>query len=307
MSRIVVLGSLNVDLVAQVPHLPRAGETIMAESLQTFPGGKGANQAAAAARLGGNVAIIGRVGNDAFGAMLLESLARDGVDISGVARDAQAPTGTALILVDPQGENVITVAAGANARLGPDEVRRALDSVDADGLLVLQLEIPPEIARHAIDAARRKGVRTLLNAAPAGRLDRSVLRGLDVLVVNEPETAALVGRPVEDARAAERAAVELHDLGAGLAVVTLGAAGSVFSIDGSAELVNPFTIEAVDSTAAGDAFVGALAVALSDGVPVREAVRLANAAGAGAASKAGAQSSLPHRTDLERLFGVIWP
>ena len=307
MSRIVVLGSLNVDLVAQVPHLPRAGETIMAESLQTFPGGKGANQAAAAARLGGNVAIIGRVGSDAFGAMLLESLARDGVDISGVARDPQAPTGTALILVDPQGENVITVAAGANARLGPDEIRRALESVDADGLLVLQLEIPPEIAQQAIDAARQKGVRTLLNAAPAGRLDRSVLRGLDVLVVNEPETAALVGRPVEDARAAERAAVELHDLGAGLAVVTLGAAGSVFCIDGRAELVNPFTIEAVDSTAAGDAFVGALAVALSDGVPVREAVRLANAAGAGAASKAGAQSSLPDRADLARLFGVQWP
>src|SRR5713226_953045 len=142
MGRIVVLGSLNVDLVARVPHLPRPGETVMAESLQTFPGGKGANQAAAAARLGGAVAMIGRVGNDAFGSLLLESLQRDGVDISGVARDPEAPTGTALILVDPQGENVITVAAGANASLGSDEVRRALDAVDPTGLLVLQLEIP---------------------------------------------------------------------------------------------------------------------------------------------------------------------
>lgn len=307
MGRIVVLGSLNVDLVAKVPHLPRPGETVMAESLQTFPGGKGANQAAAAARLGGAVAMIGRVGNDAFGSLLLENLRRDGVDINGVARDPEAPTGTALILVDPQGENVITVAAGANASLGSDEVRRALDAVDRTGLLVLQLEIPPSVARAAMEGARRNGIRTLLNAAPAGRLDPSLLAGLDVLVANEPETAALVGRPINDTPTAERAARELHEQGVGLAVVTLGAAGSVFCLDGSAERVDPFTVTAVDSTAAGDAFVGALAVALTDGIAVPQALRLANAAGAGAASKVGAQSSLPRRDDLERLFGVHWP
>lgn len=307
MGHIVVLGSLNVDLVARVPRLPRPGETIMAESLQTFPGGKGANQAAAAARLGGAVTIIGRVGSDAFGTMLLQSLERDGVNVSGVARDAQAPTGTALILVDPNGENVITVAAGANASLGGDEVRRALAALDPAGLLVLQLEIPPQVARAAIEGARRKHVRTLLNAAPAGRLDPSLLAGLDILVVNGPETAALVGRPVEDTRSAEYAAVELHQRGVQLAVVTLGAAGSVFCLNGSAERVDPFTVTAVDSTAAGDAFVGALAVALRDGIAVPGALRLANAAGAVAASKAGAQSSLPRRDDLERLFGVRWP
>jgi len=307
MGRIVVLGSLNVDLVARVPHLPRPGETIMAESLQTFPGGKGANQAAAAARLGGNVAMIGRVGDDAFGTMLVESLRRDGVDVSGVARDAKAPTGTALILVDPRGENVIAVAAGANASLSGDEVRRALAALDQASLLVLQLEIPPEVAGAAIEGARRNGIRTLLNAAPAGRLDPSLLVGLDVLVTNEPETAALVGRPVDDTRSAEHAAVELHQRGVQLAVVTLGAAGSVFCLDGSAEQVEPFTVTAVDSTAAGDAFVGALAVALSEGVAVPRALRLANAAGAGAAGSAGGQSSLPRRDDLERLFGVRWP
>jgi len=307
MGRIVVLGSLNVDLVARVPHLPRPGETIMAESLHTFPGGKGANQAAAAARLGGKVAMIGRVGDDAFGTMLVESLRRDGVDVSGVARDARAPTGTALILVDPQGQNVITVAAGANALLGEDEVRRALEAVDPTGLLVLQLEIPPEVAGAAIEGARRNGIRTLLNAAPAGRLDPSLLAGLDVLVTNEPETAALVGRPVDDTRSAEHAAIELHQRGVQLAVVTLGAAGSVFCLDGSAEQVEPFTVTAVDSTAAGDAFVGALAVALNEGVAVPRALRLANAAGAGAAGTVGAQSSLPRRDDLERLFGVHWP
>ena len=307
MGHIVVLGSLNVDLVANVSHLPRPGETVMAESLQTFPGGKGANQAAAAARLGGTVAIVGRVGTDAFGTLLLESLERDGVNVSGVARDEAAPTGTALILVDPNGENVITVAAGANASLGAGEVRRALAALDPTGLLVLQLEIPPPIARAAIEGARRKHVRILLNAAPAGRLDPSLLAGLDILVVNEPETAALVGRPVDDTRSAEYAAVELHQRGVQLAVVTLGAAGSVFCLNGSAERVDPFTVTAVDSTAAGDAFVGALAVALSDGVAVPRALRLANAAGAVAASRAGAQSSLPHRDDLERLFGVKWP
>ncbi len=307
MGRIVVLGSLNVDLVAQVSHLPAPGETVLADSLQTFPGGKGANQAAGAARLGGSVAMIGRVGNDAFGSMLLESLTRDGADITGVARDPQAPTGTALILVDPQGENVIAVSPGANANLGADEIRRALDAVDADGLLVLQLEIPPQVVREVIGSARRKGIRTLLNAAPAGRVKISDLVGLDVLVTNEPETSALVGWPVDDTPAAERAAVELHREGVHLAVVTLGAAGSVFCLDGSAEHVEPFRVTAVDSTAAGDAFVGALAVALSDGIEVSKALRLANAAGAGAASKAGAQSSLPHRGDLERLFGVRWP
>ncbi|HEY8737670.1 MAG TPA: ribokinase [Candidatus Dormibacteraeota bacterium] len=307
MGRIVVLGSLNVDLVAQVSHLPAPGETVLADSLQTFPGGKGANQAAGAARLGGSVAMIGRVGNDTFGSMLLKSLTRDGADITGVARDPDAPTGTALILVDPQGENVIAVSPGANANLGADEIRHALDAVDAHGLLVLQLEIPPHVVREAIAGARRKGIRTLLNAAPAGRVTIADVVGLDVLVTNEPETSALVGRPVEDTPAAERAALELHKKGVRLAVVTLGAAGSVFCLDGSAEHVEPFHVTAVDSTAAGDAFVGALAVALSDGIEVPQALRLANAAGAGAASKAGAQSSLPHRGDLERLFGVRWP
>jgi ribokinase len=163
------------------------------------------------------------------------------------------------------------------------------------------------VARAAIEGARRQHVRILLNAAPAGRLDPSLLAGLDILVTNEPETAAIVGWPVADTRSAENAAVELHQRGVALAVVTLGAAGSVFCLNGAAERVDPFAITAVDSTAAGDAFVGALAVALSDGVAVPGALRLANAAGAVAASRAGAQSSLPRRADLERLFGVRWP
>lgn len=307
MARIVVLGSLNVDLVAQVPHLPHAGETVLAESLQTFAGGKGANQAAAAARLGGDVAMVGRVGNDAFGATLMASLRGDGVDISGVMRDPEFPTGTAMILVDRRGENTIAVAAGANARLDVDQVEIALRSLRQGDLLVVQLEIPTAIARLAIARARHKGVRTLVNAAPAGRLTLTDLKGLDVLVTNEPETAALVGHAVVDTSAALTAVNELHEQGIGIAVVTLGAAGAVFCEDGASQKVEPFAVMAVDSTAAGDAFVGALAVALAGRIGLSQAIRLANAAGAGAASKVGAQSSLPTRTDLERLFGVRWP
>jgi len=307
MGRIVVLGSLNTDLVANVRHLPRAGETVLADSLQTFPGGKGGNQAAAAARLGGVVRMVGRVGTDTFGEHLLSSLQKDGVDTSGVARDARAPTGTALILVDPRGENVIAVSPGANATLGQDEVERAIESVDSGGLLVLQLEIPATVVRQAIEGARKRRIRVLLNAAPVREFDPADIAGLDILVANEPETSALVGRPVVDVGSATDAARALHDRGVELAVITLGAAGSVFCENGRAELVEPFHVVAVDSTAAGDAFVGALAVALTGGVELRLALRYANAAGATAASRPGAQSSLPRRGELEQLVGVKWP
>lgn len=307
MGRIVVLGSLNTDLVATVRHLPRPGETVLADALRTFPGGKGGNQAAAAARLGGAVSMIGRVGSDTFGEDLLASLGRDGVDTSRVGRDLKTPTGTALILVDPAGENVIAVSPGANATLGDDEVRGALEAVEPGGLLVLQLEIPAVVVRQAIEGAHRRKIRVLLNAAPVREFDPSSIEALDILVVNEPEASALVGRTVTDVSSASDAARVLHDRGVSLAVITLGAAGSVFCEDGRAERVEPFTVVAVDSTGAGDAFVGALAVALSEVIAVPDAVRLANAAGAGAASKAGAQSSLPQRADLERLFGVRWP
>ncbi|HEY8677344.1 MAG TPA: ribokinase [Candidatus Dormibacteraeota bacterium] len=307
MSRIVVLGSLNMDLVAHVPHLPSAGETVLAQPLQTFPGGKGANQAAAAARLGGRVSIIGRVGADAFGTSLLEALARDGVDTTAVERDGATPTGTAIILVDPQGENVIAVSPGANATLTVDAVDRALQTLGSDDMLVIQLEIPATVVRQALTGARERGVRTLLNAAPIRGLDPALLRGLDILVVNEPETAALVGRSVTDLTAAMAAALELHERGVGLAVVTLGAAGAVFSQNGTAERVEPFPVTAVDSTAAGDAFVGAMAAAMIDAIPTTQALRLASAAGAAAASRPGAHSSLPRRRDLEDAFGLRWP
>jgi ribokinase len=300
---IVVLGSLNVDLVARVPALPRPGETARGGRLQTFTGGKGANQAVAAARLGWRVAMVGRVGRDAGGDALLGQLEGDGVDVAGVARDDEEPTGTALIMVDAAGENLIAVASGANGLVGAADVERALRAVGSDGLLVLQLEIPVAAAALAI----REGRRVLLNAAPAAELDAGLLRRLEALVVNESEAAALLGRPVPDAAAGLEAARDLHAAGARLAVVTMGAAGSALCDAGGPRRVDPFPVTAVDTTAAGDAFVGALAVGLAAGLPAPAAARLASAAGAAAASREGAQTSLPGTADLERLFGVRTP
>ena len=296
-ARIVVLGSLNVDLVTRVPALPRAGETVIGDRLLTFTGGKGANQAVAAARLGGRVAMVGRVGRDAGGDALLRQLALDGVDSAGVERDGEEPSGAALIMVGPDGENLIAVAPGANGHVGDADVERALGAAGPDGLLVLQLEIPLAAAARAIGAGRR----VLLNAAPAtADLPPGLLRGLEALVVNESEAAALLG----GAAAGVEAARELHAAGARLAVVTLGAAGAALCDAGGARLAEPFRVAAVDTTAAGDAFVGALAVGLAAGRPAAEAVRFANAAGAAAATRAGAQESLPRSEDLRRQFGV---
>src|ERR1700686_4845237 len=192
MARIVVLGSLNVDLVVTVPRLPHPGETVLGDGLKSYPGGKGANQAVAAARLGGQVAMIGRVGNDSFGAGLIENLDRNGVDSSGVDRDPAAPTGAALIYVEAGGQNMIAVAPGANAMVGPGDAQRAVDMLGPGDLLVMQLEIAISVIEEAVVAARQAGAFVLLNAAPAQRLQPGLLSQLDALVVNEHEAKALL-------------------------------------------------------------------------------------------------------------------
>lgn len=303
----MVLGSLNVDLVATLPHLPRPGETVLGDQVRTFSGGKGANQAVAAARLGGDVALIGRVGTDAFGRRLLDELARDRVDVSGVALDPESPTGAALIMVETGGQNLIAVAPGANLSVSQRDVSRAIDALEKDGVLVLQLEIPLGMVELAIVQASERGARVLLNPAPAARLDPSTLERVDVLVMNELEAASLFGKPVVDLRTAGHVTREATLSGVKLAVVTLGPSGAIFSDGGDPEHIDGFAVQAVDATAAGDAFVGALAVALDAEVEDREAIRLANAAGAVAASRPGAQSSLPSARDLQELLGVQWP
>ncbi len=307
MSRVVVLGSLNMDLVVPLSRLPRSGETVIGERLQRFPGGKGANQAVAAARLGAAVAMVGRVGKDSFGDELLDNLKADGVDIDGVERDPDEPTGAALILVEKGGENMIAVARGAGGVVGEADVARATKGLHARDVLLLQLEIPMAAVASAANQAKAAGARVILNAAPAAPFEVGLLSQLEVLVVNELEAEPILGRPAGDTEEAVEAARTAVKRGARSAVVTLGSAGAVLAEGESVHRVEPQRVQAVDATGAGDAFVGALAAALAAGATLVEAAELAGAAGAAAVTKPGAQASLPRPDDLRRLFGVEWP
>ena len=297
MARIVVLGSLNVDLVVTVPRLPHPGETVLGDGLRSYPGGKGANQAVAAARLGGQVAMVGRVGNDNFGAGLIENLDVNHVDSSGVEHDSAMPTGAALIYVEAGGQNMIAVAPGANGRVGPMDAERAVSRLGAGDVLVLQLEIPMSVIEHAAVVARQAGAFVLLNAAPAQRLDPGLLSRLDALVVNEREANALVDHEDPASMAAA-----LRTLGPKLVIVTLGPSGSVFCDETGVHRVEPFDVESIDSTGAGDAFMGALAVGIARRLETKAAVRFGNAAGAAATSSVGAQAALPRLDDLRQRF-----
>jgi ribokinase len=299
MARIVVLGSLNVDLVVTVPRLPHPGETVLGDGLRSYPGGKGANQAVAAARLGGQVAMVGRVGNDNFGAGLIENLDRNGVDSSGVEHDSAMPTGAALIYVEAGGQNMIAVAPGANGTVGPMDAERAVSRLVAGDVLVLQLEIPISVIRHAAVVAPQAGAFVLLNAAPAQRLDPGLLSQLDALVVNEREANGLVNHEDPASMAAA-----LRTLGPKLVIVTLGPSGSVFCDETGVHRVEPFEVESIDSTGAGDAFMGALAVGIARRLETKAAVRFGNAAGAAATSSVGAQAALPRLDDLRQRFGL---
>ena len=291
-----------MDLVVTVPRLPRPGETVLGERLGRYPGGKGANQAVAAARLGGQVAMVGRVGADDFGPQLVANLTANGVDASGVEPDSSAATGAALIFVSPDGQNMIAVAPGANGRLDTFDIERAVAKLQSGDVLLMQLEIPMTVVGQAIQAARLVGARVILNAAPAQRLDPELLDQIDALVVNEREAELLV---VTDRLAGaldhEAAAVALRAMGPRIAVVTLGPAGSVFCDETGVHNVQPYAVTAIDATGAGDAFVGALAVGLARGLPTEGAMKFANAAGAAATTSLGAQAALPHVKDLRRL------
>ena len=298
-----MLGSLNMDLVVRVHALPKPGNTVLGDRLLRVQGGKGANQAAAAARLGAQVRMVGRVGADAFGDDLLSGLAADGVDVSGITRDTGEPSGTALIVVEASGQNLIAVAPGANGRVGDAEVERLRDGLRPGDIVVLQLEVPLTAVIEAAAAARHVGAGVVLNAAPSTPLAGGPVPEVDLLVVNEGEAGELAGLPVSGWAAAERAAARIGGWADAVAV-TLGAAGALLWNEGVASRIDPRHVEAVDATAAGDAFVGATAVGLAAGWSLRHAVELGGAAGAAAVTRPGARSSLPRPADLHRLFGV---
>ena len=301
-ARICVLGSLNMDLVVRPQRLPAPGETLLADSFQTFPGGKGANQAVAAARLGAQVAMIGRVGDDAFGRALRRELERHGVDTAQVRSIEGVPSGVALITVEANGENTIVVVPGANQHLDPGEIDAAggmLVSIGDASSVIAQLEVPVVLVDQAARAANAAGATFVLNAAPALPLSDSLLRRVDVLIVNRSEAAVLVGSPVT--ASVEELADELLRRGPKLVVVTLGAQGAFARAGSDLVYQDVFSVPAVDAVAAGDAFVGALVVALDERRPLAEALRFACAAGALATTREGAQPSLPDRAAVEAL------
>ncbi|MEV4813115.1 ribokinase [Micromonospora avicenniae] len=298
--KIVVLGSLNMDLSIRVPRLPRPGETVAGTEMVRGTGGKGANQALAARRLGAQVALVGAVGADQFGAELRDDLVASGVDVSGVAVAPEVATGVALIVVDPHGENMITISPGANATLTAPDLRAQLDGAHA---LLLQLEVPVDACRAAADAARCAGVPVVLNAAPlpdhpADDLTE-LIRGSDVLVVNETEAAGLA----PGAASADDAARILRDLGVPEVVVTLGEHGAIAADRAGLTHVPAFSVDAVDAVGAGDAFCAEFSLArTAGGADLATATRRACAAGGLAASRPGAAASLPHRDEVDRLL-----
>jgi ribokinase len=299
---IVVLGGINMDLIGVAPRLPMPGETVIGERFYTAPGGKGANQAVATARLGADVRMVGRVGKDAFGPELLEGLRGYGIDVSGVAEDPNNASGIAIILLDSRKQNHITAIYGANAACGEaqlDAAKRALDGADA---LLLQLEIPLEVSLAAARYARARNVTVVWDPAPAIKLPREAYDAVDVLTPNQTEAAFLTGVQVTDASSARSAAEALLAAGVSVAVVKLGEQGVCYTSANDSGYVPPYAVEAVDTIAAGDAFGGALAVALAEGRSLEEAVTYGAAAGALAVTVPGAQEAMPTRRDVERLL-----
>jgi ribokinase len=301
---IVVLGSLNADLVQSVERLPRPGETIPGGGMHIFPGGKGANQACAAARIGARVAMVGQVGDDNLASLLLDSLRSAGVDTRHVGVSGKS-TGTAAILVLPDGENTIVISAGANATLTPEVALPRLERIGPGSLLLCQLEVPLETVGKALAYAKARGACTILDPAPARPLDPDLLQRVDFLTPNEIEAAVLLGRPAdslesdEDAREAAR---ELLRLGTSAVVLTLGSRGCIVASGHDIQVVPGFAVAAVDTTGAGDTFNGAFACALAEGRELIEAARFANAAAALSVTRPGAQTSIPARVEVEAFL-----
>ena len=302
-SRILVVGSANVDFTVALPRLPVPGETVTGGTLLVNHGGKGANQAVAARRLGAEVRLLACLGDDASGRAIRDALGAEGIDVTGVASTGEALTGTALIVVDAEGRNQIAVAPGANRRLGVEMVRQHVAAFEWADVVVCQLETPLETVTWVLEEARRRGVTTILNPAPVPNGPLDVWRVVDYLTPNEGEAARLSGVTVSDRASAAEAARTLCARGVGTVIVTLGDDGALLVAADSVVHVAGVPVTAVDTTAAGDAFNAAFAVALGERVALGEALRFANATAALACTRRGAQPSLPSRADVTRFLG----
>ncbi|MGL5814625.1 MAG: ribokinase [Aeromonas sp.] len=302
MNRLVVLGSVNADHVLRVPHFPRPGETLTGHGYQIVPGGKGANQAVAAARLGAEVSFIARVGDDAIGRQMRDGFANDGIDVSAVILDKALPTGIAIIYVSDEGENSIGISAEANGALSPAMVREHEAMIAAAHTLLLQLEVPLESMFEAARLARAHGTRVVLNPAPARPLSTELLALVDLITPNQTEAELLTGIRVTDERSAAEAASRFHQMGIREVMITLGSQGVYCSSPDRQILVPGFRVEAVDTTAAGDTFNGALLAAELAGADFNAAVRFAHGAAALSVTRLGAQSSIPTKAEVDAFL-----
>ncbi len=303
MKKIVVIGSLNMDLVARVVEMPKVGETVFGSNFMQIPGGKGANQAVAIARLGGDVSMIGRVGEDSFSDTLIQGLSTDGVNVDAIQKANGSATGTALIMVNEKGNNSIVVVPGANFNLTKEALDQEIEAeklASAD-ILLMQLEIPLETVSYALKRSKELGKFTILNPAPAVALDKDILKDVDLLLPNETELEALSGVPTDTEEAILKGAGVLLEKGVKALLVTLGEKGAVYVSREEVKWFSAYSVEAVDTTAAGDSFAAAVAVALAESKSLEETIKFAMIVGALTVTKEGAQSSLPYRAQVEQF------
>ncbi len=301
MAKILVVGSSNTDMVVKSAHLPLPGETVLGGQFFSFAGGKGANQAVAAARLGGEVTFLAKVGNDALGKAAVEGFKKEGIDVSHIITDPESHSGVALIMVEGSGENCISVASGANGNFTALDIENASELVENASFVLVQLEIPLEAVTALVDKAYAHGLPVILNPAPARPLSDELISKLFIITPNETEAELLTGVKVTDEKSAAKAAGILREKGAKFAIITLGAKGAFLLSDQEEILIPSTPVNAVDTTAAGDTFNGALTVALAEGMEIKAAIRFANQAAAISVTRMGAQNSQPYRSELKPI------
>jgi ribokinase len=299
--KIVVVGSCNTDMVIKADRLPVPGETILGGTFFMNPGGKGANQAVAASRMGGSVTLISKTGNDVFGKQSVMLYTAENIKTDFIYSDPKHPSGVALITVDSQGENCIVVASGANAYLTPSDIDKASAEIENSDLVLMQLEIPIETVEYVAEMASRKGIKVILNPAPARALSDNLLKHLYIIIPNKSEAEILSGIKVSDIESAKQAADIISAKGVDIVVITLGSQGALIKEYNEYLFVEAFKVDALDTTAAGDTFCGAFCVGLSEGRSIPEAVKLAARAAAITVTRMGAQASIPYRSELSSL------
>ena len=299
--KIVVVGSCNTDMVIKADRLPVPGETILGGTFFMNPGGKGANQAVAAARMGGNVTLISKTGNDVFGKQSVMLYTPENIKPDYIFPDPKHPSGVALITEEPQAENPIVVASGANASLSPSDIDKASTEIESSDLILMQLEIPIETVEYVAEKAQKKDIKVILNPAPARALSDNLLKNLYIIIPNKSEAEILSGIKVTDIESAKLAANIISSKGVNIVVITLGSQGALIKEYDDFLFVDALKVEALDTTAAGDTFCGAVSVGLSEGKSILESVKLAARAAAITVTRMGAQSSIPYRSELSSL------